>query len=105
MTKTERDEYRRETVQRYRESGMTRKAFCEANGVALSTLDLWIRRFRNESPIESDSGSTLVAVGPAIERDGARRLRIKIGSDIVLELDLPVSERDIATILRAVRTV
>lgn len=105
MTKTERDEYRRETVQRYRESGMTRKAFCEANGVALSTLDLWIRRFRNEAPIESDSGSTLVAVGPTIERGNARRLRINVGSGIVAELDLPVSEDDVTTILRAVKAV
>jgi transposase-like protein len=49
MTKQERDGYRREIVRRYHESGMTRKVFCDANGVALSTLDLWIRRCRNES--------------------------------------------------------
>ncbi|SIR07270.1 hypothetical protein SAMN05920897_1342 [Alkalispirochaeta americana] len=41
MTRKERDAYRRSVVHQYRESGMTRKAFCAENGVALSSMDLW----------------------------------------------------------------
>jgi transposase InsO family protein len=54
MTKAERERRGCDTVRRCEQSGMTRKAFCEANSVALSTLNLWIRRAsRSETPVSS----------------------------------------------------
>ena len=35
---------RRELVNKYRGSGMTRAAFCRANGVTAVTLSKWLRR-------------------------------------------------------------
>jgi hypothetical protein len=37
---------RLEMVERFRRSGQTRRAFCESEGVAKSTLDWWLRRSR-----------------------------------------------------------
>jgi len=105
MTKQERNGYRREIVRRYHESGMTRKAFCEANGVALSTLDLWIRRCRNEASNQEGISLPMVSVGVAEPRSAKRRLRFLTGSEVIVELDLPATEEEIVTVLRAVATV
>jgi hypothetical protein len=35
---------RLEMVERFRRSGQTRRAFCESEGVARSTLDWWLRK-------------------------------------------------------------
>jgi len=40
MPTAERERHRCNTVRRFEQSGMTRKVFCEANGAALSMLDL-----------------------------------------------------------------
>jgi transposase-like protein len=40
---------RMEMVERYRSSGMTRRAFCESEGLATSTLNWWLHK-RNEGP-------------------------------------------------------
>ena len=105
MTEVERDRNRRDTVRRFHESGMTRKAFCEAYDVALSTLDLWIRRYRNESIAEDTATMPMVSVGTVPTRDTKRRIRFTTRSEVTVELDLPASEVEIATILRAVSTV
>ena len=105
MTTKERDTYRRNTVHRYRQSGMTRKAFCEAHDVALSTLDLWIRRYRNESLDEENTTIPMVSIGTALPRSLERRVRFTTKSGVTVELDLPATEEEIATILRAVATV
>jgi hypothetical protein len=39
-----RDAARLAMVERFRRSGQTRRAFCESEGVAKSTLDWWLRR-------------------------------------------------------------
>jgi transposase-like protein len=105
MTRKERDTYRQKTVEQYRESGMTRKAFCEAHDVALSTLDLWIRRYRNESANEDTATLPMVSIGTASPRSPERRVRFTAKSGVTVELDLPATEEEIATILRAVATV
>jgi transposase-like protein len=35
---------RMEMAERYRSSGMTRRAFCESEGISTSTLDWWLRK-------------------------------------------------------------
>lgn len=105
MTKIERDAYRRGVVHRFRESGMTRKGFCQANGVALSTLDLWLRRYRDESAVREEASNAFVPIGQTVVTQQRRHLRIKNGIGVTIELDLPVSEDEIATVLRAIGVV
>ena len=48
-------------VESFRASGMTRKAFCQRNKIALSTLAWWLRKLRDgqtDSP-DSTAGKTL----------------------------------------------
>jgi hypothetical protein len=40
---------RLEMVERFRRSGQTRRAFCDSEGVAKSTLDWWLRRSKGWS--------------------------------------------------------
>lgn len=105
MTTTERDAYRRDIVNRFKESGMTRKRFCNANGVALSTLDLWIRRYRNETNDLSVSSTNFVPIGKTIVTQHHRHLRVSNRLGITIELDLPASEEEITAVLRAIAAV
>lgn len=40
---------RLEMVERFRRSGKTRRAFCESEGIAKSTLDWWLRKDKGGS--------------------------------------------------------
>ena len=96
-----REERRREVCGEYRASGKTQKAFCEENGVALSTLTYWLRKERKAK--ERKTEQAMVPVG-FVDTTGMRKtLRITIDGGIVLEVDLPVSARDLETILLAVK--
>jgi len=105
MTTKEQETHRRNTVYRYRESGMTRKAYCEAHDVPLSTLDLWIRRYRNEPTTDGNPAISMVSVGTAASRPAERRVRVIARSGVTVELDLPAAEEEIATVLRAMAAV
>jgi hypothetical protein len=105
MTKTEREKRRCDTVRRFEQSSMTRKAFSEANGVALSTLDLWIRRRRDESIDQESKPLPMVSVGVAEPRSAKRRIRFTGSSKVIVELDLPATEEEIIAVLRAVASV
>lgn len=105
MGKAMNDEYRREVVRRFGESGMTRKAFCQANDVAISTLDAWLRKYRKASGGETKRDMPMVSLGRAGLGHSGRHLRIITKAGIAVELDLPASEEEIAMILRAVSAV
>ena len=92
-----REHRRKEVCRRFRASGLTRKAFCEKNSIALSTLDYWLQKERGKS--RSSNSSEMVRIGTS---DLSRRVRIRVKHDIVIELDLPVSEQEMRTILRSV---
>ena len=44
-------------VERFRDSGLTQKSFCKTEGVALSTLQYWISRYKKQKPRNQPSGS------------------------------------------------
>lgn len=92
-----REHRRKEVCRQFRASGLTRKAFCEKNSIALSTLDYWLQKERGKS--RSSNSSEMVRIGTS---DVSRRVRIRVKHDIVIELDLPVSEQEMRTILRSV---
>jgi len=92
---------RREVCRRFQASGLTRKAFCEENGFALSTLGFWLQKERSRKlPAK---GTPMVPVGTVKPSELYRTLRIRVETDIVIELDLPATEQEIRTVLRSVR--
>jgi hypothetical protein len=98
--KKTREHGRQEICRQFRASGLTRKAFCEKNGIGLSTLGFWLRKERsNKRPA---TGTPLVSVGSVKASDLHRALRVRVKEDIVIELDLPASEQEIRAVLRPV---
>ena len=55
-------------VERFRSSGMTRRAFCQAEGIATSTLNWWLGKTRGSASERSRQGRvefSEVRMGPA----------------------------------------
>ena len=44
-------------VERFRDSGLTQKSFCQTEGIALSTLQYWISRYKKQKSQNQQSGS------------------------------------------------
>lgn len=89
------------------ESGMTRAEFCEARGIARSTLGYWLNPARGISSSDQTRetcGTDLVPVATVSIGTGAV-LRLRIGDDLVAELDLPSDESVIQQVLRAARSL
>ena len=105
MTRNERDAYRRSVVHEYRKSGMTRKAFCEEHGVALSSLDLWKRRYRNETKDVENTEPAVVSLGTVSPTHARRRLRVSSARGVSAELDLPASENEITALVRVIASL
>ncbi len=50
---------KRALAEEFRSSGMTRTAFCSRRKIAMSTLDWWLRKTRNEkAPAHADDSAT-----------------------------------------------
>ncbi|SIR04512.1 hypothetical protein SAMN05920897_1292 [Alkalispirochaeta americana] len=105
MTRKERDAYRRSVVHQYRESGMSRKAFCAENGVALSSLDLWKRRYSNRTDDLENSAPSVVSLGTVTPARTGRTLRVSSTSGVNAELDLPATDSEIAAVVRAIASL
>jgi DNA-binding transcriptional regulator LsrR (DeoR family) len=98
MDQIGREQRWREICREYHESGMTRKAFSESRGVARSTLGYWLKRL--PEPEASTKISELVPLG-TMELWRTTVLRIRLGGDVVAELDLPTDETVLRDVLRA----
>ncbi len=72
----------RQKLQEYRESGLSRKAFCERAGVRRSTLDSWFTRIakaqRAEGLVELMPVSLPAVVTPTLPVVVAGRYRIEV---------------------------
>ena len=80
----------------YEADGLTRKAFCQARGLKLSTFDYWRRRVQNSSGEPAVvKVATVVAEHPAI--------RIVVGEAVVIELDGGADAEQIRRVAEAVR--
>jgi hypothetical protein len=96
---------RRALVDSFRASGMTRTAFCQRNKIALSTLDWWLRKLRDEQAGSSDSGGgkTLPLFIPITpERTGAHGSAVELHFPDGRKLILPATT-GIEDIVRIVR--
>lgn len=98
MDPVQREKRWREVCGEFRDSGMTRKAFCESRGVALSTLGYWLKRL-SETP-STNRTSGFIALG-TMELSKPTVLRIRLGDEVVAELDLPADQAVIRDVLRA----
>ena len=98
MDQVQREDRWREVCREFRNSGMTRKAFSESRGVARSTLGYWLKRL--PEPEASTKTSEFVPLG-TMGLSRTTVLRIRLGGDVVAELDLPADETVLRDVLRA----
>lgn len=88
----------------YRESGLRLQVFCESRGVARSAMKYRLYESLHRplsEPAAAGGAQSLVAVGVADGRRCAGALRIRIGEQLTLELDLPVDEQQLTRFLKA----
>lgn len=96
-----------EICREFRESGMSRAAFCQTRGIAVSTLRYWLDPARGtlgRHQRSKKSRGDLVAVG-AVSVGRQSVLRVRIGEQLVAELDLPCDEAVIRHVLRAAQSL
>jgi hypothetical protein len=86
-------EHRRE---RYRDSGLTRKAFCEKHHLKLSTLDYWFSRLAKQ---ERECG--LVQLKGASKAPEAPALVVAVGRDCRIEIRAGFDPRLLVAIAQA----
>ena len=91
----------------FRESGMTQTAFCKERGIALSSLGYWLNPSRGTSGGHQNTkkqSTDLIPIG-TISMSPQSVLRLRLGDDLVAELDLPSDEAVIRQVLRAARSL
>ncbi len=86
----------RKLIERFEGSGQTRGTFCAANGLALSTFDLWRRKLgETQAPADEEHPESLfVELTNATEAAGSRTLagtaawevELALGAGVVLRL-------------------
>lgn len=80
---------------KYESGELTRKGFCEAHGLKLSTFDYWRRRLRT-----MNDGATTVKV--AMVQSERPAIRILVGDVVVIELDGGADAAQIRRVIEAV---
>ena len=93
----QREDRWRTICREFRNSDMTRKAFCESREIALSTLGYWLKRL--SVPPASPQSSAFVPMG-TVELSPSAVLRIRLGGEVVAELDLPADETVLRDVLK-----
>ncbi len=99
MSQSQREIRWREMCREFRDSGMSRKAFCESRGVAASSFGYWLEKTSAEG-IAENSLLPMVPVG-SVEFNRTTMVGIRLGGDVVVEFDLPADETVIGDVLRA----
>ena len=82
---------------------MTRVAFCQVRGIALSSLGYWLNPARGTPPGDQKTKKQCTDLVPVATLSIGKGsvLRLRIGNDLVAELDLPSDEAVIWQVLRA----
>ena len=86
----------RKLIERFDRSGQTRSKFCVANGLALSTFDLWRRKLgqtraaaddeHHESLFVELTNATESAGSRTSQETGAWEVELELGAGVVLRL-------------------
>jgi hypothetical protein len=84
-------------VRAWRQSGKTKRAWCDENRLSLESVRRWIKRFRNQP----DSEMPIVEVPHAFDSTGAvPAIRVLVGAELRIELSAEVSEELLRRVLR-----
>lgn len=76
-------------VAAYADSGMSQKAFCQREGLALSTFQYWKRRLRADevhSAPASESSPAVIDLGALDDRPAGWEVEIALGDGVSLTL-------------------
>ena len=77
-------------IERFEREGQTRRRFCAAHGLALSTFDLWRRKLRAASAQSGQEAEALFVElsGAAVERTRAPswEVELELGAGVVLRV-------------------
>ena len=82
----------RALLARFAESGLTQKAFCEREGVALSTFQFWKNRLGHQPPgasagtQEPTSAASVIELGTLEDRPAGWEVEIALGDGVSLRL-------------------
>ena len=91
----------RKLIEGFEGSGQTRGTFCAANGLALSTFDLWRRKLgETQAPADEEhpeslfvelTNATEAAVSRTAAGTGAWEVELELGAGVVLRLSRAAS--------------
>lgn len=101
MTLKERAKQRQQVLADFHESGLTQAAFCRARGIALSTLQYRLKREREEAAGKKQAGFVKLAKSKTTPATSGSPFRVRIGERVVVEVDPPVTEQQLANIFKA----
>ena len=86
----------RKLIERFERSGQTRGKFCTAHGLALSTFDLWRRKFgATQAPADDAHPESLFVeltnpaqtlTSPTSSETGGWEVEVELGAGVVLRL-------------------
>ena len=99
MTTNERNAKRAAQLKDFHKSGLTQKAFCERHNLSISTLQYWLGRERKKTWAQRPS--EIVSVGTVESLPNPQILRVTSETGVTVEVERPVSEAELAVIIRA----
>lgn len=67
-------------------SGLSQKAFCEREGLAVSTFQYWKRRLAKDEAAAPDSGPAVIDLGALDDRPAGWEVEIALGDGVSLTL-------------------
>src|SRR6056297_2890652 len=82
------------TCEEFLRSEESQRDFCKARGLALSTLQYWLRKTRPE-PKETEPAALVEVATVSGSMSAGKTLRIRGPREVTIELDLPVSHDDL----------
>ncbi len=105
MTLKERYEHRQQVLADYHANTLTQEAFCKDRGVALSTLQYWLKRERESGAEKRETGFVKVPEPSLVATETNQPIRILIGERIIVEVDPHTSSQQLASIFQAAESL
>jgi len=86
---------RLQMVEQFRQSGLSRKAFCKRRGIPVSTLNWWLRKTKSSSnPQVPIKFSEVMVVPPSMKASGTWAMELVTSSGLTIRCReaLPISD-------------
>ena len=88
-------------VKRFRESGLTQRAFAESAGIKVCTLQYWLRKVAEG---RDSVGGRFVELKPGMCKEGPVSLTVQIGADVTMRFQALPPPSYLAELSREMRT-